>query len=177
MHDVKKQNIILCGFMGTGKTSVGKKLAAMTGYHFLDMDAAIVKEEGMSIPQIFSTRGEPAFRVLEAGMAKRITDLERHVIATGGGTIVNQDNLDLLKSCGIVVTLTASIPVILERVGSGQDRPMLHDDDRIERITSLLKKRAAAYAQADIVIDTSKLSIEEVAVNLLARLRESGLHV
>ncbi|HSW39558.1 MAG TPA: shikimate kinase [Acidobacteriota bacterium] len=174
MKNVKIRNIIICGFMGTGKSSVGKKLASMTGYHFLDMDAAIEEHEGMSIPDIFSTRGESAFRALETEMVKKIAGMERRVIATGGGTVVNPDNLCVLKSCGVVVNLTASVPVIIERIGSGHGRPMLHDGDRIERVTSLLKKRESAYAQADIACDTSQLNIEGVAREILSRLRESG---
>jgi shikimate kinase len=174
MENRKKANIILCGFMATGKSSVGKILAKMTGYEFLDMDAVIEEEAGVSIPHIFATQGEPAFRALESRMVERLADSKGWVIATGGGTIVNPVNLEKLKSCGVVITLTADIPKILQRAGSGQDRPMLQAEDRIERITSLLQQRASAYAQADIVMDTSSLTIEEVAQQLKNRLKEIG---
>lgn len=170
----EKANIILCGFMATGKSSVGKILAKMMGYKFLDMDAAIEKEEGVSIPQIFASRGEPAFRALEARMVERLADAQGLIIATGGGTIVNQKNLEKLKSCGVVVTLTADIPTILQRAGSGEDRPLLQTEDRVERIKSLLQQRASAYAQADIVLDTSLLTIEEAAQQLIGHLRNLG---
>jgi shikimate kinase len=170
----EKSNIVLCGFMATGKSSVGKRLAAITGYRFLDMDAAIEAEAGMSIPQIFSSRGEPAFRTLESGMVERVSRQTRCVIATGGGTIADPRNLESLKRCGVVVTLTADIPTILLRIGSGDDRPMLKQGDRVERIRTLMERRAAAYAQADIVVDTSSLSIDQVAQHLLDRLREYG---
>jgi shikimate kinase len=172
MGNREKTNIILCGFMATGKSSIGRMLAKMTGYEFLDMDAAIEKEEGVSIPHIFAARGEQAFRALEARMVERIADSKGLVIATGGGTIVNPVNLEKLKSCGAVVTLTADIPTILQRAGSGEDRPMLQAEDRVERIQSLLQQRSSAYAQADIILDTSSLSIEEVTQQLIRRLRE-----
>jgi shikimate kinase len=173
----EKRNIVLCGFMGTGKSSVGKRLAAMVSYDFLDMDAAIEAEEGVSIPQIFASRGEPAFRALESRMVERMAGQTRCVIATGGGTIINPQNLESLKRCGIVVTLTADIPTILLRVGAGDDRPMLRAGDRVERIRALLEQRAEAYDRADITLDTSALSIDEVARHLVNQLRESGFQL
>lgn len=170
----EKRNIVLCGFMATGKSSIGKQLAAMMGYNFLDLDAAIEMEEGRSIPQIFASQGESVFRELESSMVERMTDRTGLVIATGGGTIVNPQNLEKLKRCGIVITLTADIRTILQRVGSGEDRPMLQAEDRVERIQALMEQRAQAYAQADIVLDTSALGIQEAAQRLMDRLRECG---
>lgn len=170
----EKRNIILCGFMATGKSSIGKQLASRTGYNFLDLDAAIETEEGISIPQIFAAQGESAFRELESRMVERMTDRTGLVIATGGGTIVNPQNLEKLKRCGIVVTLTADIQTILQRVGSGEDRPMLQGEDRVARIQALMDQRAHAYAQADIILDTSALNIQEAAERLMDRLKEHG---
>jgi len=170
----EKRNIVLCGFMATGKSSVGKQLAAMVEYNFLDLDAAIETEEGISIPQIFASLGESAFRELESRMVERMTDRTGLVIATGGGTIVNPQNLEKLKRCGIVITLTADIQTILQRVGSGEDRPMLQAEDRVERIRALMEQRAQAYAQADIILDTSALSVQEAAQRLMDRLQEYG---
>jgi shikimate kinase len=166
------RNLILCGFMATGKSSVGKCLAAITGFDFLDMDAAIESEEGMSIPRIFATRGEAAFRALEFGMVARVAQRNRCVVATGGGTIVNPRNLETLKRCGILINLTADIDTILARAGTGEDRPMLRGGDRRERIHSLLQQRAGAYAQADITVDTSALTVEEVAQRIVDRLKD-----
>jgi shikimate kinase len=169
-----RRNIILCGFMGTGKTSVGKCLATMTQYDFMDLDAVIEEEAGISIPQIFASQGEPAFRKLESLMVERVAEKTGCVIATGGGTIVNPQNLEKLKCCGVVITLAADISTILHRVGSGDDRPMLKSADRLQRIQSLMEQRASAYAQADMMVDTSTLSIDEVAQGILNRLREIG---
>jgi shikimate kinase len=172
MRTEERANIVLCGFMATGKSSVGRMLAKKMSYAFLDMDAAIEKEEGISVPQIFASRGEPAFRALETRMVERLADAQGLIIATGGGTIVNPRNLERLQSCGVVVTLTADIPTILQRAGSGEDRPLLQTENRVERIKSLLEQRASAYAQADIVVDTSSLTIEKVAQQIISRLKE-----
>jgi shikimate kinase len=172
----QRRNIILCGFMATGKTSVGKRLAAITHYSFLDLDAVIEEEAGASIPQIFSSQGEAAFRKLESLMVERMAEKKECVIATGGGTIVDPQNLDKLKRCGVVITLMADIPTILLRAGAGDDRPMLQGGDRFERIQSLMEQRASAYDKADIRVDTSALSIDEVAQLLLNRLKEIGFH-
>ena len=162
----KKINIVLCGFMATGKSSVGKKLAEILDREFVDLDAAIEAEEGVSIPQIFAERGEPAFRELESRMVERMISRTGLVLSTGGGTIVNPRNLANLKSCGVVVALTADIPTILRRAGSGEDRPLLQTEDREERVRALLQERAPFYAQADITLDTTSLTIEEAARRL-----------
>ncbi len=160
--------------MATGKSSVGKKLASLVGYDFLDMDASIEAEEGISIPRIFAERGEAAFRALECALVERLASRCGLVIATGGGTIVNPLNLEKLKGCGILINLTADIDTIIARAGSGEDRPMLQQGDRRERIEKLLEQRASSYAQADLAVDTSSLSIEDVAKLILDCLRESG---
>jgi shikimate kinase len=161
--------------MATGKSSVGKKLAALMNYEFVDMDALIEAEEGMSIPRIFATRGEPAFRALECRMVERIAERTRCVVATGGGTIVDPKNLELLKRCGVVVTLKASEKVILLRAGEGDSRPMLQGGDRLERIRTLMKQREPFYSQADIILDTSSLKINQVVRRLAERLQEFGI--
>jgi len=159
----KKRNIVICGFMASGKSSVGKMLAEFLGYQFVDMDAAIEAEEGVTITRIFAERGEPVFRELESRMVERMMNRTGFVISTGGGTVVNPRNMANLKSCGVVVALTADIPTILRRAGSGDDRPLLQTEDREQRVRALLLERAPYYAQADITIDTSSLTIEEVA--------------
>jgi shikimate kinase len=170
-----KRNIILCGFMATGKSSVGKRLAEIVHYEFLDLDIEIEAEAGMSIPEIFSSRGELEFRALESRMVERIAEKTGCVIAAGGGTIVDPQNLARLQRCGVIVTLTADIPTILQRAGKGDDRPMLWEGDRQQKIRTLLQKREHAYSKADIILDTSSLGIDEVARHLLIRLRDFGI--
>lgn len=169
-----KRNIVLCGFMATGKSSVGKRLAEIVHYDFLDLDMEIEAEVGMSIPEIFSSRGEPAFRTLESRMVERIAEKRGYVIAAGGGTIVDPQNLARLRRSGIIITLTADVQTIIQRAGKGDNRPMLWEGDREERIRALLQKREHAYSKADIVLDTSSLSIDGVARQLVERLRDFG---
>lgn len=170
-----KRNIFLCGFMATGKSSVGKQLAAAIRYRFADMDDLIERETGMSIPQIFASQGEPAFRELESRMVERIAAWTGYVVATGGGTVVNPQNLQTLKRSGVVVCLTADIRTILLRAGAGETRPMLQGGDKQERIRQLLQLREPFYAQADIVVDTSPLTINQVVNQILERFQEFGL--
>jgi shikimate kinase len=170
----EKRNIILCGFMATGKSTVGKRLAVRAQYQFLDMDALIEEETGMSIPQIFSSQGEPAFRALESRMVERIAERTGCVVATGGGAIVNPKNLEILKRCGVVISLTADVKTILRRTGKGDTRPLLKGEGKVERIRQLMMQREPFYAQADIVLDTSTLNIKQVVNRLVERLREFG---
>jgi shikimate kinase len=169
-NEANRRNVVLCGFMATGKSSVGRQLAALLAYEFLDMDAIIEAETGMSIPQIFSSQGEPAFRALECQIVEQVAKRNGCVIATGGGTIVNRQNLESLKSSGIVIALTADPQTILQRTGSGESRPMLGEGDRLERIFALMELRSAAYAMADMTVDTSTHSIQEVAEIIIQRL-------
>ncbi|MDR1728446.1 MAG: shikimate kinase [Acidobacteriota bacterium] len=166
-----KANIILCGFMATGKSSVGKRLAELAHFEFIDMDAAIEEEEGVGIPQIFAERGEAAFRELESRMVERLMGRSGLVISTGGGTVVSPRNLANLKKCGVVIALTADVQTILRRTAGDTGRPLLQTEDREEKIRALLEKRMAAYNQADVVLDTSSSSVEEVAQALLRALQ------
>src|SRR3972149_1559394 len=147
-----KRNIILTGFMATGKSSVGRRLAVMLGYDFLDLDTLIAAEAGMPISQIFATQGEAAFRALESRMVDRVAGRKGCVVATGGGTIVNQRNLEALKRSGVGITLTAAPQTILDRIGPVDDRPMLWGEDKLERVQTLLGERAQAYARADLIV-------------------------
>ena len=110
-------------------------------------------------------------------MVERIAERTRCVVATGGGTIVDPKNLETLKSCGVVITLTADTQTILMRTGQGNTRPMLQGGDRLERIRTLLEWREPFYSQADIIFDTSSLNINEVAHRLIDRLRDYGYNL
>jgi shikimate kinase len=166
----EKRNVFLCGFMATGKSSVGKRLAAALNCEFLDMDALIEAEAGTTISEIFSSQGEPAFRAMESLMVDRLAERSGCVVATGGGAIVNPHNLEQMKRNGVVITLTADIPTILRRSAKENTRPLLQTEDRLERIRSLMAQRAPFYALADFVLDTSSLNIDEVVAILLDRL-------
>ena len=161
-------NVILTGFMGTGKTVVGRRLAKRLGWRFVDVDELIEAGAGMPIADIFSKRGEAVFRRLERRHITRVTRGRHQVIATGGGAFADPENRRCLQACGIVVCLTARPRAILARVGRRiAVRPMLSGSaNPLARVRVLLAQRAKAYAQADLTLKTSDLSVEEVVEQL-----------
>ena len=169
---MQPRNIILVGFMASGKTSVGRALAERTGWTFVDADDVIVSRAGKPIHRIFSEDGEPAFRELERQVIAGLCAGERQVIASGGGAFVDPQNRDAMLSGGVVSYLSASPAEILRRVraedANGPIRPLLAVDDPEARIAELLAQRAAAYAQAHHTIETDALTPAGVA----ARVRE-----
>ena len=165
-------NIVLTGFMGTGKTAVGKRLAKRLGWRFADIDELIEQSARMPIARIFSERGEAVFRRLERRFITRIVHGDQQVIATGGGAVVDPKNRGRLRATGFVICLTATPQAIVARIGRRiAARPMLSGSaDPVARIRTLMKQRARAYTQADLTIDTSRLSIEQVAQQVWERL-------
>ena len=162
-----ERNIILTGFMGTGKSEVGKQLAALLGRKFIDTDKRIEQREGMSIAQLFALRGESYFREQEKQAIAHACREEGVIIATGGGAMVSEENAARLKASGMVICLTATPEVIVSRVQNDQTRPLLQSEDRLARVRALLATRALAYAKADAMIDTSDLTVSEVVRALL----------
>lgn len=164
------KNIVLVGFMGTGKSAVGRLLAQRLGRPFLDLDKSIEKETGQTVPQIFQREGEAGFRRLEKQAVRRAAALNGHVVATGGGVMMDEENVQTLKSSGILICLTASPDVILKRTGAtAASRPMLTGGNPRERIEELLRLRAPYYAQADVTMDTTDRSVSEVVEEILKR--------
>lgn len=163
----KRLNIVLTGFMGTGKTSVGKILAEKLGFTFVDVDKVIEKTAGMKISDIFSRFGESRFRDIETEVIKLITKKTGQVIATGGGAVLRDENMNALKSTGIVFCLMASEDTIFERVKNSKERPLLQVNDLKERIRELLGKRMDKYRNAHFLINTEGLSPQEVAEKII----------
>jgi shikimate kinase len=163
------RNIVLTGMMGTGKTTVGHYLADRLQLPFYDCDELIEQESGLSIPAIFRDRGEAVFRAVERAVVSRLAEVEGCVIATGGGTIVDSENLRRLQVHGDIVCLTAAPERILERTRGMEHRPLLWSPDKLERIREVMRLRAPIYAQVGEPIDTTDLSVEEVAALILAR--------
>jgi len=161
------KNIVLIGFMGTGKSSVGKILARKLGLKFVDVDEVIEKTTGMKISEIFAKFGEPRFRDIETEVIKLISQNNRQVIATGGGAILREENFKKLKDKGIIVWLKASENVILERVKNCKDRPLLQVENPKQKIKELLTKRIPFYEKADFSINTEELTPEEVAEKII----------
>jgi shikimate kinase len=161
------KNIALVGFMGTGKTTIGMRLARKLGYTFVDSDNEVEREQGVSISHIFSELGEPRFRELEKGMLKRLSQRKGLVISAGGGAVIDPENVDNLRKGGPVVCLTAKAEVIYDRIKHSTHRPLLHVDDPLAKIKELLDVRAPFYARADITVDTSGLTHDEVVEMVL----------
>lgn len=157
-------NVVLTGFMGTGKTAVGRRLAKRLGWRFVDLDERIEASAGMTVRDIFAHRGEAVFRRLERRhLAQTLRDSEQ-VIATGGGALVDAANRARCLACGPVVCLTASPRVILARLGRRmRTRPLLQGvADPRQRVRSLLAKRAGAYAQATLTVATDHATVDDV---------------
>lgn len=160
-------NIVLTGFMGTGKTSVGRLLAKALGFDFVDMDAVIEDRAGRSISEIFAAEGEDHFRKLERGLVGELCARPRLVIATGGGIVLDPRNVeDFVENC-FVVCLNADPATILERVAREGHRPLLECGDKEGRIRSIMSRRADMYARVPHQIDTDGLSVEQVAADIL----------
>lgn len=163
-------SVILTGFMGTGKTTIGRQLAQRLGKQLIDTDQQIEQLEGRSIASIFATNGEAYFRALERRVVAQAVQMDA-VVATGGGAIADPANLECMRAAGPIICLTADVDVILERTGTDTSRPLLGDTERRVRVSELLRQRAAAYAQADVTIDTSHRTIEAILDDILAFLQ------
>ena len=172
-------NIILTGFMGTGKSAVGQAVAERLGRWFIDTDGILVQRAGKSIAALFAEDGEDVFRRMEAELCQELAREQALVIATGGGTLLDPASRAALAASGVVICLDASLDALLDRLGSADDRPLLAGaagEDRRARMEALLAARAAAYAAIPDHIDTTGLSVEEVAARVirLARQRSDG---
>lgn len=168
------KNIVLIGFMGTGKTSTGRLLAGRLNRPFIDADKKIEQETGLAISDIFQLYGEERFRQLEQEVIARVARYTNTVIATGGGVVLKQDNMVRLKNTGIIISLTASLEAILERTARRGVRPLLDCEDRAERVARLFQERASLYMKADYIIDTSCMSPQQVVEKVIVLLREGG---
>ena len=158
----RMKNIILIGFMGSGKTEVGKVLAERLGYSLVDTDRIIEKKIGKSISDIFRENGEDYFREIEAGVVRELSNVNGYVISTGGGIIMKKENILNLKKGGLMVWLKSSPETIYERVKFESHRPLLNVENPLEEIKRLLGVRERFYAEADISIDTDALDAAEI---------------
>ena len=161
------RNLALIGFMGTGKSSVGRLIAEQLHYSFIDTDELIESRAGKSISTIFAEDGEPAFRQREKEIVAELAARNRSIIATGGGLGANEQNLASLKEHSLVVCLWASPEKIWERVRAQTHRPLLREADPLARIRQLLAVREPFYKQADVLLNTEVRSLKEVAQQVL----------
>jgi len=169
-----RTNIVLIGFMGSGKTSIGRNVAQRLGFQFIDTDAVIVERAGMQVAEIFEQHGEAWFREQETATLRSLSILNRAVISTGGGIVLREENHGLLRELGLVVWLTASEEVIFERVARNTKRPLLQTPDPRATVHELLEKRHALYeAVAQFTLDTTTLAHESTASALVAEARRA----
>jgi len=165
----QRPNLILTGFMGTGKTTVGREVARRQGWPFMDMDAEIEARSGKSVPRIFAEEGEAAFREMESALCRELSRRSGWVIATGGGALVDPANRKVMQASGITICLTCDVESILERLRRRpQGRPLLAVDDPRAEIERLLATRREAYAAIPWQIDTTGLSVAQIAGRVLA---------
>jgi shikimate kinase len=159
------RNIILTGFMGTGKSTIGRLVAAQLQRDFVDMDTLIEQRQGRPISQIFADEGEPYFRQLEADLCRELAARQGLVIATGGGALVLEQNLAVMERRGLVICLDCEPEALWQRIGHSEDRPMLaeRDQDRFARLAALLEQRAPAYGRIEHHLDVTRLSPAEAA--------------
>ena len=170
-HTRQLRNLALIGFMGTGKSCVGRLAADLLHFTFLDTDYVIEARAGKAISDIFAQDGEPAFRKLEQRIVEELTRRKRTVIATGGGLPMDEANLASLKTHALVICLWASPESIWKRVRGHNHRPLLNEPDPLGKIRQLLAAREPYYRQADVLVNTGMRPVREVAAHVVHQFR------
>jgi len=161
------KNIVLVGFMGTGKTTIATKLAHRLKMEYVSTDGLIEKRENRTINEIFTKSGEDYFRGVESEVAREVSGRENLVVDTGGGVVLREENLANLKSTGIVICLKADPEVIMERTKKYKHRPLLNVEDPKRRIMDLLNKRNPLYAKADHSFDTGAMTARQIVERIV----------
>jgi len=158
------KNLVLVGFMGSGKTAAGKRVARRLGLKFVDMDDIIEHQLGMKISQVFEQKGEPFFRQHERALVQELAGGQDQVIATGGGVVLNPENIRDFSASGVVICCWVDARVAYERTKHTKHRPLLEaDTDRQTRIEALLQQREPLYRAIPNLIDTSTMTVEQQA--------------
>ncbi len=163
-------NLVLVGFMGAGKSSIARELSCLTGRRSVDTDYLVTRAEGVTIPAIFARHGEKYFRERESEALRSLQTSRRLIIATGGGIVLREENVGLLRSLGCVIWLRADEDVLFERVQRNPKRPLLQTADPRATLTELLQRRDPHYAAcAHLTVDTTQHSHAEVAEKVLVQ--------
>lgn len=173
-QQIIKHPVLLCGMMGAGKSTIGKKVAKLLGLPFSDLDAVIEEKEGRSIPEIFSESGEAAFRSIERDLLVHLARNHKGVLALGGGSLQNQHVVDHIKLYGWLVFLDAPLTDITSRLLKSKNRPMLENNDKetVERrVSELMAERLPLYRQAHITIKTGGISRKKAAAEIVKKLK------
>jgi shikimate kinase len=167
-------NLYLVGFMGTGKTTVGRAVAQRLGFLLIDSDAEIERLQGWAIPDIFAQDGEAAFRVMEKEFVAKGHPPQRAVVSCGGGLVIQPGMLETLKAKGVVVCLHASIETILERTARHRNRPLLAVDDPEQRVRALYSQREPIYKQCGTVILTDARPLHDITTHVIRSWRRDA---
>jgi len=169
---LKERSLVLVGMMGAGKSSIGRRLAGRLGLDFVDADTEIEKAAGMSIPDIFATRGEPEFRAGEARVIARLLDTPRQVLATGGGAYLNADTRRAIAAKGVSIWLRAEFDVLMRRIKRRHDRPLLHTDDPGATLRALIEQRYPTYALADLTVQSREVPHDKIVDEIVIALAD-----
>lgn len=167
-------NLYLVGFMGTGKSTVGRLVARQMGFEFVDSDHEIERRQGRPVSQIFAEQGEPAFRALEREFIEQGHPARRCVVSCGGGLIVPPGMLELLRGRGVVICLHAPIETILQRTMHATHRPLLAVENPEQRLRELFAQREALYRRAGTMVLTDKRPMREIAAHVLRLYRQEA---
>lgn len=157
--------------MGTGKTAVGGELARLLDSKLIDVDTEIEKSEDMTINEIFKQYGEPRFREIETEMIRKLSENKNSIISTGGGAVLKQENMELLRINGVIVCLMATPETVLKRTSNNSDRPLLQVENPFKRIKELLNFRKPFYEKADIMIDTEGKTPLQIAEEIIEKVK------
>lgn len=169
----KKRNVMLIGFMGTGKSTVAKMLGSRWGFEVVEMDALIEEREGRSINEIFAEHGEAYFRDVETSLLKEAAEKEQVVVSCGGGIVLREENIRVMKEHGTVVLLSAEPGTVYGRVCGNTDRPLLKNHMSVEKIAEMMESRREAYQKAaDLTIVTDGKSTEEICDEAAVRINK-----
>ncbi|MGE9269011.1 MAG: shikimate kinase [Verrucomicrobiales bacterium] len=172
-----QKNLILIGFMGSGKSTIGHALSKALGYPHLDTDELIVREAGLSIPEIFERHGEEHFRELETATLRGLRGKTHQIISTGGGIIGRPENRALLQELGYVVWLSARPEEILQRTSRNSNRPLLQTENPLETIHTLLSARLPHYEKtAHLKVETGGLDSSEISAGIIDSARYHFSH-
>ena len=176
----ERRNIVLIGFMGCGKTTLGKKLSIKLKYTFIDTDRYIERKEGTAIAKIFEEKGEAYFRELEKNTVELLSKEYGNIIATGGGIIKSKENIYTLKQTGIIVYLKATPEHIFRNIANDDTRPLLQGGDKLEKIRRLMEERREMYEKyADVTVNVSPGSVNQITeriVRELEKYNEKGMY-
>jgi shikimate kinase len=160
-------NLYLVGFMGTGKSTVGRQAARQLGFEFLDSDHEIERLQGKPVSQIFAEQGEPSFRAMERAFIEQGHPRQRCVVSCGGGLVVPPGMLELLRSRGVIICLHAPIETILQRIMQATHRPLLEVENREQRLRELFAQRESLYRQTGTMVLTDKRPLREIVAHVL----------